>query len=269
MTVEVRSLGERGSAVPVVGLGTWQRLEAAARNGAAAQLVAAALDEGIRVFDSSPMYGPAEQLLADSLGTRRHQAFVATKVWTPSPTEGERQLQRATRWFGGRVDLMQIHNLVAWPDHLPMLERARDAGTVDLIGATHWSSGAFADLAAVMRTGRVDAIQVPYNPAEVEVEREILPLAAELGLGVVVMRPFGEGTLLRADPGPAALAPLTAFGVRSWSQALLKWVLSDRRCHVAIPATSRPSRLSENVAAGRPPWFGPDERRLVSRLAGA
>jgi aryl-alcohol dehydrogenase-like predicted oxidoreductase len=163
---------------------------------------------------------------------------------------------------------MQIHNLVAWPDHLPMLEVAREAGTVGLIGATHWSPGAFNDLAAVMRTGRLDAIQIPYNPAETDVEREILPRAADLGLGVVVMRPFGEGTLLRVDPGPGALAPLAEFGVRTWPQALLKWVLSDGRCHVAIPATSRPERLSENAAAGRPPWFGPNERRLVSRLAG-
>jgi diketogulonate reductase-like aldo/keto reductase len=83
----------------------------------------------------------------------------------------------------------------------------------------------------------------------------------------VVMRPFGEGALLRADPGPAGLTPLAPFGVRTWPEALLKWILSDGRCHVAIPATSRPDRVAENAAAGRPPWFGPDERRLVSRLA--
>ena len=149
-----------------------------------------------------------------------------------------------------------------------MLEKARDAGTVGLVGATHWSASAFAELANVMRTGRLDAIQIPYNPRETAVEREILPLAADRGLGVVVMRPFGEGGLLRADPGPAALAPLTPFGVETWPQALLKWILSDPRCHVAIPATSRPDRLAENAAAGEPPWFGSDERNLISRLAG-
>ena len=268
MTVELRALGQRGPAVPVVGLGTWQRLESAARAGAADAVVMTALDEGLRLFDSSPMYGQAEQLLAQALGPRRHEALVATKVWTPSPAEAQRQLQRAAGWFDGRVDLMQIHNLVAWPEHLAMLEGARDAGTVGLIGATHWSAGAFTELAAVMRTGRIDAIQIPYNPAQTEVEGEILPLADDLGLGVVVMRPFGEGTLLRADPGPVALEPLAPFGVRTWPQALLKWVLSDRRCHVAIPATSRPDRVSDNAAAGRPPWFGPDERRMISRCAG-
>ena len=264
-----RRLGASGPDVPVVGLGTWQRLESAARAGAADTLITAALDSGITVFDSSPMYGQAEELLAAALVRRRPEAFVATKVWTPSPAEGERQLARAVDWFSGRVDLMQIHNLVAWPEHLAMLEKARDAGTVGLIGATHWSASAFAELASVMRTGRVDAVQIPYNPQETAVEREILPLAADLGLGVVVMRPFGEGGLLRADPGRAALAPLAPFGVETWPQALLKWILSDPRCHVAIPATSRPERLAENAAAGEPPWFGPDERRLISRLAGA
>ena len=253
----------------MVGLGTWQRLESADRAGTAETVVAAALDEGLRVFDSSPMYGRAEELLGQALGDRRDEAFVATKIWTASPAEGRQQLERASSWFAGRVELLQIHNLVAWRDHLPMLEAARDAGTVGLIGATHWSAAAFGELATVMRTGRIDAIQIPYNPVETEVEHLVLPLAADLGLGVVVMRPFGEGTLLRTDPGPASLAPLAPFGVRTWAQALLKWILSDERCHVAIPATSWPERVSDNAAAGRPPWFGPDERRLVSRLAGA
>jgi aryl-alcohol dehydrogenase-like predicted oxidoreductase len=118
-----------------------------------------------------------------------------------------------------------------------------------------------------METGRITAIQIPYNPREREVERVILPLAAELGLGVVVMRPFGEGSLLRRPPPSAALAPLRPFGVTTWPQALLKWGLSDPRCHVAIPATSRPERMAENAAAGDPPWFGAEERELVARLA--
>jgi diketogulonate reductase-like aldo/keto reductase len=266
--LELRELGNGGPDVPVVGLGTWQRLESAAQLGGAEPLITAALDTGIRVFDSSPMYGRAEVLLSEALQSRRAEAFVATKVWTPSPAAGQQQLARAAEWFGGRIDLMQIHNLVAWQEHLPMLEKARDAGTVGIIGATHWSASAFAELAAVMRTGRIHAIQIPYNPQETAVEREILPLAEDLGLGVVVMRPFGEGGLLRPGPGADALAPLAPFGVKTWPQALLKWILSDPRCHVAIPATSRPDRVADNAAAAQPPWLGPDERAFISRLAG-
>ena len=143
----------------------------------------------------------------------------------------------------------------------------RARGLVGAIGATHYSPSAFGQLEQVMRSGRITAVQIPYNPRERDVERVVLPLAADLGLGVVVMRPFAEGSLLRRSPSPTDLEPLREFGVTTWPQALLKWALSDTRCHVAIPATSRPERMVENAAAGQPPWFGPRERDYVARLA--
>jgi aryl-alcohol dehydrogenase-like predicted oxidoreductase len=227
-----------------------------------------ALAVGANLFDSSPMYGQAERVLGQSLRGRRNEALVATKIWTPSGEEGEAQIHRALGYFGGRVELYQVHNLVAWREHLPRLERLKEEGSVLAIGATHWNPSAFAELGVVMRTGRIDAVQIPYNPREREVEREILPLAGELGLGVVVMRPFGEGSLMRRPPRSEDLTPLAPFGVTTWAHALLKWILSDPRCNVAIPATSKPGRTTENALAGKPPWFGPDERALVGRLAG-
>jgi aryl-alcohol dehydrogenase-like predicted oxidoreductase len=267
--VESRALGRSGVAAPVIGLGTWRRLEAAAAAGRHRELLGAALAAGIRLVDTSPMYGDAERLLADALEGRREQVLVADKVWTSSAREGAAQLTAAVGWYGGRVDLLQIHNLVAWQTHLPALEAARDESRIGLIGATHYSAGAFGELAEVMRTGRIDAVQVPYNPQQREVERTILPLAADLGLGVLLMRPFGEGRLVRRSPDPAELAPLRPFGVTTWPQALLKWGLSDPRVHVSLVATADPGRPAENAAAGSPPWFGPDERALVQRLAGS
>jgi aryl-alcohol dehydrogenase-like predicted oxidoreductase len=267
--MEQRDLGKSGLRVPVVGMGTWRTFDVtgAAPEANARAIVDAALDAGANFFDSSPMYGQAERVLGLALEGRRDRALVASKVWTPSAAEGVAQARSALAYFGGRIELYQIHNLVAWREHLTLLERLRDAGQVGVIGATHYNPSAFDELAVVMRTGRIGAIQIPYNPLERAVERVILPLAADLGLGVVVMRPFGEGNLMRRTPSPSALEPLRPFGVTSWSDALIKWVLSDVRCHVTIPATSHPEHMVANAMAGEPPWFGPQERAYVAQLA--
>jgi diketogulonate reductase-like aldo/keto reductase len=212
------------------------------------------------------MYHGAEASLGAALRDPREGTVVATKIWAQSLDEGREQYRRQREWFG-RVEIEQVHNLVAWREHLVWLEDERSAGRVDRLGVTHYAPHAFGELAEALRTRRFDVVQLPYNPLEREVERELLPLAAELGIAVIVMRPLGEGALVRRAPSPEELAPLRAFGVETWAQALLKWVLSDERVDVAIPATSRPERTAENAAAGEPPWFGPDERRLVESLA--
>lgn len=267
--MEKRTLGQTGIQVPVVGMGTWRtfdvREEAARKNARA--VVDAALAAGANFFDSSPMYGQAESVLGEALHGRRDRAIIATKVWANSASEGREQVEQALTFFDNYIDLYQVHNLVLWQEHLKMLERLRDAGLVRAIGATHYASSQFGTLRQVMQTHRITAIQIPYNPLQREVERDILPLAANMNLGVVVMRPFAEGALMHRIPSDHELAPLKPFGVTTWAQALLKWILSDPRCHVAIPATSRPDRITENAAAGDPPWFGPDERALVARLA--
>jgi aryl-alcohol dehydrogenase-like predicted oxidoreductase len=267
--MERRPLGGSGLRVPVVGMGTWATLDVRGRQAEAnaRRVVDVAMDGGAAFFDSSPMYGEAERVLGGALEGRREGALVATKVWARTANEGRAQIDGALGFFGGRIELYQVHNLVSWPEHLAALERLRDGGRVAAIGATHYSPKAFEQLAEVMRTGRISAIQVPYSPLERDVEREILPLAEELGLGVVVMRPLAQGALVRRRPHAADLAPLRDFGVLTWAQALLKWILSDRRCHVAIPATSTPTHMEENAAAGEPPWLGSEERDLVFRLA--
>jgi diketogulonate reductase-like aldo/keto reductase len=256
--IEERRLG------PVVGLGTWNTFGADVRN--ATEVVDAALDAGVRLFDSSPMYRGAEQSLGRALAARREGVTVATKIWTASVEEGREQYARQVEWFG-RVEIEQVHNLVAWREQLEWLEGEREEGRVDKLGVTHYQAGALGEVGTALRTGRFDTVQLPYNPHERDVEDELLPLAAELSVAVIVMRPLGGGALVRQAPGNHELEPLRAFGIETWSQALLKWVLSDERIDVAIPATSRPDRVVENVRAGEPPWFGPEERALVAELA--
>lgn len=268
--MERRAFGASGLTVPAVGMGTWQTFDvrdpAGERN--ARRVVDAAVAAGATLFDSSPMYGESERVLGAALAGRRPDVLVATKIWTASASEGKRQAAHALQYFGGLVDIYQIHNLEAWTVQLQLLERLKSEGRVRVIGATHYLPHAFGELRTVIETGRVQAIQIPYNPHERDVEQDILPLAADRGIGVIVMRPFGQGDLLRREPPAGRLDPLRPFGVTTWAQALLKWILSDPRCHVAIPATRRPERMAENAAAGDPPWFGPEERALVASLAG-
>jgi diketogulonate reductase-like aldo/keto reductase len=261
--MERRRLGKNGPELPVVGLGSWLTFDVGEEGqGLVDAVVRAAFDEGVRLVDSSPMYGRAQRVLGRALDQLRDEAFVATKIWTPSVDDGRAQFDAQLEFFGGRVELEQIHNLVSWEAHLDWLEKERDAGRIGQLGATHYSPSAFDELERVMRSGRIEAIQIPYNPHEREVEARILPLAQELGLGVIVMRPLGEGDLM---PGPdrQALEPL---GVETWAQALLKWSLSDPRVTAVIPATAKPEHARENARAGSPPWFGPEERKLVETL---
>ena len=255
--------------MPTVGLGTWRVLDVRGHEeGSRHEVVRAALEEGANLFDSSPMYGEAERVLGDALKKHgRERAIVATKVWTSNDGEAESQIERSLGYFGGRVELYQVHNLVAVERRLDTLHRLRAEGRVGAVGATHYSRAALGNLASVMRSGLVDFVQVPYNAAETSVTEEVLPLAQEMGLGVIAMVPLGSGRLLRDAPSPAELEPLRDSGIQTWAQALLKFVLSDERVSCAIPATSSPERMRENARAGEPPWLGEEERGYVVDLA--
>ena len=167
---------------------------------ARAAVVDAALDAGARVLDSSPMYGAAEHVLGAALEGRRDEAFVATKVWSHDGRRGATPGGARAAVLRRPRRPLQVHNLAAWREQLALIEELRDAGQVGYAGATHYSPSAFGELAEVMRSGRIQAIQIPYNPRERAVEQAILPLAEDLGIGVLVMRPFGEGALMRRLP---------------------------------------------------------------------
>ena len=256
--MEQRRLG------PVVGLGTWATFEAHA--GLAREVIGAALDAGYRLVDSSPMYGGAESAMSEIVRERRGEVTVATKIWARSVEEGREQYRKQRAWFG-RVEVEQVHNLALWREHLPWLEQERDAGRIDRLGVTHYGETAFDELAEALETQRFDTVQLPLNPRQRQAERRLLPLAAELGVAVIVMRPLGGAGSLIPPPPEEELAPLREFGIETWEQALLKWALSDERIDVVIPATRRWEHARTNAAAGSPPWFGVEERTLVERLA--
>ena len=267
--MELRAFGRSGIDVPAIGMGTWRTFDARTEREQTASraVVDAALADGITLFDTSPMYGESERVLGEALAGRRESVLIANKIWASARSEAHEQIERAFAWFGGTVDIYQVHNLLATDKHLPVLEELKAQDRVRVIGATHYKNAAYAELMTLMRTRRIQMIQIPYNTGDRAVEKRVLPLAEELGLGVIAMKPLGSGTIVGRPPPANDLAPLARFGVHTWAQALLKWVLSEPRVHCAIPATSRPGHATENAAAGNPPWFDSETRNYVARLA--
>lgn len=259
-----RPFPRSGERVPVVGMGTWltfhisvQEIEAMARRR---QVLERFLDAGGSVIDSSPMYATAEQVLGELLppllqARPARRFFCATKVWTPLTALGERQMRRSlSLWKRPQADLMQIHNLLNWRDHLKTLREWKDAGRVRLIGVTTSHGNKHDEMEHVLRTqGAVlDAMQITCNPSDRRAE-PLMRRAADLGLAVIINRPFDGGAVLdrlRSTPLPAVAREL---GCTNWASAVLKWQLADPAVTCVIPATTDPDHMRQNMEALRGP----------------
>ncbi len=216
----------------------------------------ALFDAGGRVIDSSPMYGRAERTIGELLADRgdESQPFVATKVWTTGDAAGIAQMEDSFRLLRvHRIDLMQIHNLVDWRTHLPTLREWKEAGRIRYLGITHYAASAYAAVEETMRAERFDFLQINYSLEEREAERRILPLAGELGMAVLVNRPFGGGGMLRRLQGKPLPGWAAELGATSWSQLALAFVLSHEAVTCVIPGTGNPRNMADDAAAGSLP----------------
>lgn len=269
--MEIHKFGRTALHVPVIGVGTWRAFDVreARDEQERGEVVTAALDAGANLFDSAAVYGAAERVLGQALRGRRERAIVATKIWAHSAADFQAQMGRAMDFFQGRVEIYQIHNLVGWEICLPLLEELKARGQIKAIGITPYAHSALPKMREILETGRVDVIQVPYSAADRVEEHGMLELAREFNLGVMVMRPLGGGELAQREPPREEWKGLRLerFGVETWAQVLLKWVVSDPRVHTAIPATSSVSHMRQNAEAGNPPWFDEDTREAIARLA--
>lgn len=272
--IATRPIPSTGEPLPVIGLGTYDVFDVDATPAAQAPLVdvlSAFCAQGARVVDSSPMYGRAEATVGTVATAVRgaDQLFYATKVWTHGADTGIREMERSCRRLRvTRLDLMQVHNLVDWRTHLPALNAWRDAGRIRYLGITHYHAGAHAELARVMRTRQFDCVQINYSILEREAEETVLPLAAELGMAVIVNRPFAQGALCRRMQGVPLPGWAKEIGCTSWAQMFLKYILGHPAVTCVIPATGDPNHLADNLAAGRGGW--PDatlRRRMVEAIA--
>ncbi len=270
--IRQRPIPSSGEQLPVIGLGTSRTFEVEA-TAAALKPLKAVLQEfvrlGGRLVDTSPMYGNAEMVvgvLSKELALQ-DKLFLATKVWTSGRESGIAQMSDSLRRLGGtRVDLMQVHNLVDTDTQLQTLRQWKAEGKVRYIGVTHYRSDAFPALAEVMRSTAVDTVQFNYSLLEPEAERTLLPLAAERGIAVIVNRPFARGALFRKIRGKSLPAWTSEFDCGSWAQFFLKYVLSHPAVTCAIPATSDPRHLADNMQAAYGRLPDPAQRERMARF---
>jgi aryl-alcohol dehydrogenase-like predicted oxidoreductase len=250
-----RAIPKSGEALPAIGLGTWQEFDIrgnTAERGEAIDTLRTFVDAGLRVIDTSPMYGAAESLVGELLEQvdARHEVFVATKVWTNGAAAGRRQIEDSFRLLRReRIDLIQVHNLLDVDAHLSTLQQMKKDDRVRYIGITHYAQSAHAELVRHIERGAVDFVQVNYSLAEPEAETSVLPAAAKHRVAVLVNRPLAQGAVLAHVRGKA-LPPLAAeLGITSWAQFALKWIVSHPAVTCAIPGTRNPKHLLDNVAA--------------------
>ncbi|WP_407653358.1 aldo/keto reductase [Guyparkeria halophila] len=270
-----RRVPASGASVAAIGMGTWITFNVGSDPEARAQrtdVLRAFFEAGGEMIDSSPMYGSSEAVVGHALDEigGPPSLFAASKVWTPDGNATAEQVaQSERRWGIDRMDLMQVHNLVAWEAHLEHLLEMREAGRIRHVGITTSHGRRHADIERIMRDWPIDFVQASYSLANREAERRLLPLAEEHGIGFIANRPFQGGRLIdrvkrQPFPGWAAEAGLT-----NWADYLLKFLIAHPAVTCAIPATSRVDHMRENMTALRGPL--PDEplrRRMADHVRG-
>ncbi len=268
-TLATRAIPSSGERIPLVGLGSWITFNVGNDRALRSNCIAvmkAFFDGGGRVIDSSPMYGSSQDVIGEGLRQlgRADNVFAAEKVWTSTGSEGPSQIEATQRfWALPKLDLLQVHNLLAWREHLATLRAMKAAGKLRYVGITTSHGRRHGELEAILKAEKLDFVQLTYNPLDRDVEQRLLPLAQERGVAVLVNRPFQEGALMRMlqrHPLPAwAAAELDCDG---WAQLVLKFVLSHPAVTCVIPATTQVAHVRQNLAAasGRLPDAAQRER---------
>lgn len=272
----MRKIPKSGEALPAVGLGSSRTFDvgaAAVERSALREVLELFVEQGGRVVDSSPMYGEAESVIGDlaaELGITA-QLFLATKVWTSGRDAGIRQMEASfKRLRAKRIDLMQVHNLSDWKTQLKTLREWKDQERLRYIGITHYTESAYDDLAKVMQSEDFDFVQFNYSITERAAENRLFPLAHERRIAVLVNRPFARSGLFEKVRGKTLPPWADEIDCASWAQFFLKFILGHPAVTCAIPATSKPKHLLDNMQAGlgRQPDAATRERmaRLVAEL---
>jgi aryl-alcohol dehydrogenase-like predicted oxidoreductase len=254
-----RTIPGTDEALPVIGMGSSNTFDVG--NGAAErdplrEVLRLHTDGGGTVIDTSPMYGRSEQVLGDLIGDLglRPKLWLATKVWTRGREAGVAQIADSMRQLRtDRLELLQIHNLLDWREHLPTVRGMQDDGKLRYTGITHYRADAHPDVERVLRAERFDWVQINYSLAERDAEQKLFPFCAERGIAVLVNRPFADGALFERSRNKSLPPWAAEIGCASWAQFFLRYAASHPAVTCVIPATAKPRHMQDNVAAGAAP----------------
>jgi diketogulonate reductase-like aldo/keto reductase len=241
--------------VPVIGLGTYSVFDVDSTPGQIAsrrEIVDLLLGAGGSVVDTSPMYNRSEKVIGDIIasGAPRDAMFIATKVWTDGRDAGIEQMSRSAELMKTDViDLMQVHNLRDTAVHMLSIRELQEQGKIRYSGLTHYRAGAHDALAKAVREYRPQFLQINYSLGEREADQRLLPEAQDLGVAVIINRPYQAGGLFRAVRGRELPEWAREFAA-SWGQFFLKFIISHPAVTCVIPATSKPHHMRDNIEAG-------------------
>lgn len=259
-----RSIPRTGERLAAIGLGTAIVFDIgadAAQRSERRAVIETLLAGGGRLIDTAPSYGAAESVVGDLLTemTARDRVFLATKVRATSRERAIAEMQQSQRRLRTeKIDLMQIHN-VGFVDRseiavqLALLREWKERGVFRYIGVTHSQSQERANdrLIEILRTEKLDFIQVNYSMAERSVEQRLLPAAADTGTAVLVNLPFARARLFRAVRGKPVPEWAAEFEATTWGQFFLKYLLASEAVTCVIPGMDKPEYVVDNLNAGR------------------
>ncbi len=251
-----RIIPSTGEELPVVGIGTWQTFDVGSsenERNILKEVLTLMKEKGGKIIDSSPMYGSSEKVVGDLTAELEIQDsfFYATKVWISGKENGINQMNDSfTKMKREKMDLMQIHNLVDWETHLNTLREWKEKGKIRYIGITHYTESSYKDLEDIMKKEKPDFVQFNYSIDSREAEKRLFPAAKDLGIAVLINRPYGGGNLFSRVKGKELPEWAKDYDINSWGQFFLKFILSNDAVTCVIPGTSRPKHLVDNMMAG-------------------
>lgn len=250
-----RPIPSSGVPIPLIGLGSWITFnvgEDRQLQDESASVIAAFFSAGGRLIDSSPMYGSSQATIGYALRKlgRPSSLFAVDKIWIAGGDNGPGQIEQSrAAWGIPRFDLLQVHNLLSWQDHLKTLLAMKAEGTVRYVGITTSEGRRHDELADVMAKHPLDFVQFSYNILDRDVEQRLLPLARDRGMAVLVNRPFRQGSLIHRMSGKPLPPWAAEIGATTWATFVLKFIISHPAVTCAIPATTRVDHVRENLAA--------------------